>query len=95
MVQRARERGISAVIVSESSLGATWALNSGENRLTPWRNDPVFDTPSEALYLRDEETAAVWSPTPRPAGRGRARRWFVTAPAIRSTNGKATASSKS
>ncbi|MGO9837707.1 MAG: GH36-type glycosyl hydrolase domain-containing protein [Polyangiaceae bacterium] len=56
-------------LVSESSLGTTWSINSGENRLTPWRNDPVFDTPSEALYLRDEETAAVWSPTPLPAGR--------------------------
>ncbi len=56
-------------LVSESSLGCTWSLNSGENRLTPWRNDPVFDRPSEALYLRDEETAAVWSPTPLPAGR--------------------------
>jgi cyclic beta-1,2-glucan synthetase len=55
-------------LVSESSLGATWAGNSGENRLTPWRNDPVTDTPSEALYLRDEETAQVWSPTPLPAG---------------------------
>jgi len=56
-------------LVSESSLGATWSLNAGENRLTPWRNDPVLDTPSEVLYLRDEETAAVWSPTPVPAGR--------------------------
>jgi cyclic beta-1,2-glucan synthetase len=55
-------------LVSESSLGATWSLNSGENRLTPWRNDPVIDEPSEALYLRDEGTAAVWSPTPLPAG---------------------------
>ncbi|HEX7477198.1 MAG TPA: glucoamylase family protein [Polyangiales bacterium] len=57
-------------LVSESSLGSTWSINSGENRLTPWRNDPVFDTPSEALYLRDEETAALWSPTPLPAGDG-------------------------
>lgn len=56
-------------LVSESSLGTTWSLNSGENRLTPWRNDPVLDTPSEVLYLRDEETAEVWSPTPLPAGR--------------------------
>jgi cyclic beta-1,2-glucan synthetase len=56
-------------LVSESSLGSTWSLNSGENRITPWRNDPVFDTPSEALYLRDEETAALWSTTPLPAGR--------------------------
>lgn len=57
-------------LVTESSLGSSWALNAGENRLTPWRNDPVFDTPSEALYLRDEETGAVWTPTPRPAGLG-------------------------
>jgi cyclic beta-1,2-glucan synthetase len=55
-------------LVSEAALGFTWALNSGENRLTPWSNDPVSDPPSEALYLRDEETAAVWSPTPLPAG---------------------------
>jgi cyclic beta-1,2-glucan synthetase len=55
-------------LVSESSLGSTWSLNARENRLTPWRNDPVFDAPAEALYLRDEETAAIWSPTPLPAG---------------------------
>ena len=53
-------------IVSESGGGYTWALNSGENRLTPWRNDPVSDTPGEALYLRDEETGQIWSPTPSP-----------------------------
>ncbi len=55
-------------LVSESSLGCTWSLNAGENRLTPWRNDPILDTPSEVLYLRDEETTAIWSPTPLPAG---------------------------
>jgi cyclic beta-1,2-glucan synthetase len=55
-------------LVSESSLGTTWCGNSGENRLTPWRNDPVTDAPAEVLYLRDEETAQIWSPTPLPAG---------------------------
>ncbi len=55
-------------LVSESGSGATWAENSGENRLTPWRNDPVTDMPGEALYIRDEETGQVWSPTPMPAG---------------------------
>jgi cyclic beta-1,2-glucan glucanotransferase len=54
-------------VVSESGGGYSWAEDSGENRLTPWRNDPVLDEPGEALYLRDEETAAVWSTTPRPA----------------------------
>ncbi len=57
-------------LTSESSLGMSWSLNSGENRLTTWSNDPVLDKPSEVLYLRDEETAAVWSTTPFPAGDG-------------------------
>ena len=55
-------------IVSEAGLGFTWSINSGEHRLTPWSNDPVLDPQSEALYLRDEETAQIWSPTPLPAG---------------------------
>jgi cyclic beta-1,2-glucan synthetase len=54
--------------VSESGGGCTWAGNSGENRLTPWQNDPVEDAPGEVLYLRDEEVGQVWSPTPAPAG---------------------------
>lgn len=55
-------------LVSEAGSGYSWAVNSGENRLTPWRNDPEADPPGEALYLRDEETGATWSPTPLPAG---------------------------
>jgi cyclic beta-1,2-glucan synthetase len=55
-------------LVSETGGGYCWALNSGENRLTPWSNDPVRDRSGEALYLRDEETAELWSPTPSPAG---------------------------
>ena len=55
-------------LVSETGLGYTWAVNSGENRLTPWGNDPVSNQPPEALYLRDEETGAVWTSTPLPAG---------------------------
>ena len=35
-------------LVSETGSGSTWAENSGENRLTPWRNDPVTDMPGEA-----------------------------------------------
>jgi cyclic beta-1,2-glucan synthetase len=53
--------------ITESGGGYTWAGNSSENRLTAWRNDPVTDMPAEAVYLRDEETAQVWSPTPLPA----------------------------
>ncbi|AHI29952.1 hypothetical protein AU14_02130 [Marinobacter similis] len=53
-------------IVSESGGGYTWFQNSGENRLTRWRNDPVLDEPSECLYLRDEETGLFWSATAKP-----------------------------
>jgi len=55
-------------LVSEAGSSCTWAGNSGENRLTPWRNDPLTDMPGEAIYLRDEETGLVWSPIPMPAG---------------------------
>ena len=55
-------------MVSEAGSQCTWAVNSGENRLTPWSNDPVRDPTGEALYLRDEETGEVWTPTPFPSG---------------------------
>jgi cyclic beta-1,2-glucan synthetase len=55
-------------VVSATGGGFTWALNSAERRLTPWRNDPVIDLPGEVLYLRDEESGTVWSATPSPAG---------------------------
>ena len=55
-------------LVSEAGGGYTWAVNSGENRLTTWSNDPVTDRPSESLYLRDEETGEVWTVTPAPLG---------------------------
>jgi cellobiose phosphorylase len=53
-------------IVSEIGAGYTWAVNSRENRLTPWYNDPVSDPHGEALWLRDEDTDEFWSPLPGP-----------------------------
>jgi cyclic beta-1,2-glucan synthetase len=52
--------------VTESGAGYTWSANSRENRLTPWSNDAVSDPPGEVIYLRDEETGALWTPTPLP-----------------------------
>ncbi|HET6305037.1 MAG TPA: hypothetical protein VFG80_09665, partial [Myxococcota bacterium] len=54
-------------LVSESGAGYTWSQNSRENRLTPWANDPILDPHGEALWLRDEEDGAGWSPLPGPA----------------------------
>jgi cyclic beta-1,2-glucan synthetase len=53
-------------LVSESGSGHTWSLNSRENQLTAWSNDPVTDPPGEAIYIRDENTGEVWSPTALP-----------------------------
>jgi cyclic beta-1,2-glucan synthetase len=55
---------------SDLGPGFTWSENSHDNRLTPWRNDPICDPPGEAIYIRDEETGRFWSATPLPAGGG-------------------------
>lgn len=52
--------------VTETGAGYTWAANSRENRLTPWSNDAVSDPPGESIYLRDEDSGTVWTPTPLP-----------------------------
>ena len=54
-------------VVSESGGAYTWVGNAHEFRLTTWHNDALSDASGEALYLRDEETGAFWSPTPLPA----------------------------
>ncbi len=59
-------------LVTEAGLGCSWAGNSQLNRLTPWSNDPVSDPPAEAVYLRDEDSGEVWTPTPLPRGSGAA-----------------------
>ena len=53
-------------LASEAGSGHAWSLNSRENKLTPWANDPVSDPPGEAIYIRDEETLDVWCPTALP-----------------------------
>ncbi len=52
--------------VSESGAGYTWALNSRENQITPWSNDPVLDPCGEAFYISDQDSGQVWSPTASP-----------------------------
>ncbi|PWK59057.1 cyclic beta-1,2-glucan synthetase [Silicimonas algicola] len=52
--------------VSAEGSGHVWAENSRENQLTPWSNDPVSDPAGEALYLRDLDSGALWTPTALP-----------------------------
>jgi len=53
-------------LASESGSGYTWSINSHENQLTPWSNDPVSDPPGEAIYIQDQNTGEIWSPTALP-----------------------------
>jgi cyclic beta-1,2-glucan synthetase len=65
-------------IVTASGAAFTWSENSRENRLTPFANDPIEDPTGEAIYLRDEESGAVWGATPGPLPRGaESPRWLV------------------
>ena len=45
--------------VSTDGSGFTWSVNSQQNQLTPWSNDPTGDPPGEAIYVRDEETGEL------------------------------------
>jgi len=53
--------------VSADGAGFTWSLNSQQNQLTPWSNDPVADPIGEILYIRDDETNDIWTATAQPS----------------------------
>ncbi len=52
--------------VSVDGSGYTWAENSREHQITQWSNDPVSDPPGEVVYVRDEDSGALWGPTALP-----------------------------
>ena len=39
-------------LLSDRGLGFTWAVNSRQNKLTPWYNDPMRDNRGEMLLMR-------------------------------------------
>ncbi|HWQ76073.1 MAG TPA: glucoamylase family protein [Syntrophomonas sp.] len=53
-------------LVSESGSSYTWRDNSRENKLTPWSNDAVCDSPGEVLYIVDNDTGETWTVTALP-----------------------------
>jgi cyclic beta-1,2-glucan synthetase len=52
--------------VSAEGSGYTWAGNSRENQITQWSNDAVTDPTGDVIYIRDEATGALWTPTAQP-----------------------------
>lgn len=55
-------------LVSETGGGYTWALNSRENKLTPWCNDPILDPISETIYVKSHQNGSLTSPFSMKAG---------------------------
>jgi cyclic beta-1,2-glucan synthetase len=53
-------------MVSEAGSGYSWYGNSRENKLTPWSNDVVSDSPGEVLYIGDGDTGQQWTVTSLP-----------------------------
>ena len=60
-------------LTTASGGGFTWSVNSQQNQLTPWSNDPVGDAPGEVLYIRDEDTGQLWTTASTPIRERNAR----------------------
>ncbi len=52
--------------VSADGGGYTWSLNCRERQISPWSNDPVINRSGEVIYIRDDDTGELWSPTASP-----------------------------
>ncbi|HEY1707520.1 MAG TPA: glucoamylase family protein [Rhizomicrobium sp.] len=53
-------------LVSAEGAGYCWAINSQQNKITPWSNDPVTNESGEAIYLKDLDSGMLWSATASP-----------------------------
>lgn len=57
-------------VVSENGGGFTWRNNSGLEKITDFKNDPVLNIPNEYIYIRDEDNGRFWSISASPVNRG-------------------------
>ncbi len=60
-------------LATASGGGFTWSVNSQQNQITPWSNDPIGDAPGEILYIRDDDTGQLWTPVASPIRERNAR----------------------
>ena len=77
VVERIIANASFGTVVTASGSAHTWSRNSRENRLTSFANDPIVDPTAEALFVRDDDSGDVWSPTPGPMVRRETSGRFV------------------
>ncbi len=53
-------------LVSAEGGGFCWAINSQQNQINAWSNDPVSNEPSEVVYFKDLDSGEVFCPTAAP-----------------------------
>lgn len=51
-------------VITNNNSGYTWYKNSRLSRITKWSNDVVVDTPSEIIYIKDNDYNKVWTLSP-------------------------------
>lgn len=51
-------------VITNNNSGYTWYKNSRLNRITKWNNNTSLDTPSEIIYIKDNDYGKIWSLCP-------------------------------
>ena len=69
--QRDRERSASASRSPSRAPATPGRSTAARTSSRPWSNDPVSDPPGEVIYVRDEESGELWTPTALPIRDGR------------------------
>jgi cyclic beta-1,2-glucan synthetase len=57
-------------LVTATGGGYAWAINSQQNQITSWSNDPVCDPPAQVFLLRDRDDGTEWSAAASPLRAG-------------------------
>ena len=60
------------LVISQTGGGFSWAEHSEFNRITRWHQDLVKDDWGKYLYVKNNKTKEVWSPTFLPV------KWCLT-----------------
>ena len=55
--------GSYGIVVSQTGGGFSWDVHSEFNRITRWHQDLIQDNWGKYIFIKNNETGEVWSPT--------------------------------
>jgi len=53
-------------VISQAGSGYSWRTHASLNRITRWEQDLIKDEWGKYIYIRDEESGEIWSPSWKP-----------------------------